>query len=142
MADIHVVFTNQNGVVDVVAMPEIQPLIEEDMVFWHVRSEHPDIDEVEIEFDAPNAEFFEFKSANTTQHTRSYRKELKSRSSGKTAAGTTPRRWNRSALIWGQAPQYGKDRKPDKYWIKGFKKNGKVPIAELDPVIITTKPKP
>jgi len=143
MADVHVVFTKKGSTLDVVAMPEMQPLVDEDMIFWHIRSEHPDIDEVEIDFDEPDAKFFEFKSGTTVQRETSYRKRLKKRTGAVAESkGKKERRWKWSAMIWGQAPEYGVDAKPDKYWIRGYKDGVAKPIAVLDPVIITTKPRP
>ena len=143
MADVHVVFTKKGNNVDVVAMPEMQPLVDEDMIFWHVRSEHPDIHEVEIDFEKAEAKFFEFGSGSNVQHETSYRKRLKKRSSAVAKTkGKKERRWKWSVMIWGQAPQYALDAKPDKYWIKGYQDGVNEPIVELDPVIITTKPRP
>lgn len=146
MADVHVVITNKGGVDDIIVMPEQLPVLDEDFIFWHVSSDHPKVDAVEIAFDDNDALFFEFRDASgVIQEEPNYRKELASRDEPEQSAEQAQQadsglRLKKSVLISGRAPRFGKDIKRNKYTVKGLDNRGKTVLSE-DPTILTTKPR-
>jgi hypothetical protein len=147
MADVHVVITNKGNVDDIIVMPEQLPVLDEDFIFWHVSSDHPRVDAVEIAFEGNDALFFEFKDASgVIQEEPIYRKELASRNDPDNAGEQARQsaggiRLKKSILITGKAPRFGEDIKRNKYTVRALARDGNE-VAREDPVIITTRPRP
>jgi hypothetical protein len=147
MADVHVVITNKGGANDIIVMPEQLPVLDDDFIFWHVSSDHPKVERVELAFEDNDALFFEFKDASgVIQEEPIYRKKLASREDpeqdeqqAQSPGGGI--RLKKSILITGRAPRFGKDIKRNKYTVRALDGNGEEVAAE-DPTIIVTRPRP
>jgi hypothetical protein len=120
MAEIHVVFPRQGGVV---IAGDPQAVIGGEFISWNIHSLNPAVRRVQIRFDRGDASFFV------------------SDSSLEKSVAYTEGEGQGQALIWGLAPRFVNDRRDDKYTVEGLDEDGK-PIegATLDPVIITDRP--
>ncbi len=137
MADVHVAITKKEDVDAIIVMPDQLPVLDDDFIFWHVSSDHPEVEAVEIAFDESDARFFEFKDeSGVAQEEPIFRKAL---ASSKEPAQSDERRRNRSILISGRAPMFGELCRRNKYTVRALGNNGKE-ITKEDPVILTTKP--
>lgn len=119
MPEIHVIFP-KNGKARVVQEAEVATRGEP--ITWVVYSTNPKVKSVEVEFKDPDALFF---------------------------SNTTPKNKRRVAVKGGQVDFYGhvphyptlSEPKIAKYTVRAFSKvKGGKKVAEIDPVIVTSKP--
>jgi hypothetical protein len=138
MADVHIAITKKKEVDAIVVMPDQLPVLDDDFIFWHVSSDHPDVESVEIVFDKNDARFFEFKDkSEETQKAPMFRKAL---APSNEPVQSDEQRSPRSILVTGRAPMFGELCRPNKYTVRALDKNGDEVVKE-DPVILTTKPR-
>jgi hypothetical protein len=150
MSDINVYLPKSGGVE---VSSKSQPVMEDDLVYWHFRSDNPDVWQIEIAFEKAKATFFPQEDGGPVD-------VLKKNLSFSSSLGPKDDRKDGVITVWGRAPVFKKKDMPyevrhkkkkqelhklqreDKYTIRGLNQSGESadPEALLDPEIITDKP--
>jgi len=125
MTNIHVRFPANGSTPEVIE--DIEAVVSEHNVTWHIDCANPRIEKIEIEFDKPMraTEFF------------------RERPEGPYKCEKHLKRSPAYLEVWGTAPKTGQvaKRQECKYTIRGFTKDDTIESAiELDPMILTTDP--